>query len=591
MSAMDVLLREVKRDASGAIRYQDVEVSVPAVTVGSRNDRVLQLLGPTLGAEHATIVVARGGAEVRCERGRKVRVDGAEVRRAKLAPGASLELDGHRVRVVEAPAGFDLALEYEVDEKAQAAGFEGAFVTDLDRTWLGRRGPAWTLLLLVVVATLAVPLGLRLAADEARDGASPARAAWVPDDRLWTSGPLHPAHQLALGDDCGACHQALFQRVPDDSCTGCHVELADHVPTELAVRIDAEPGRCASCHLEHNEPERLVLTGDGLCTDCHAEPERFAPHVRLAAATGFDGERHPAFAVDLVQPRAEAAGTGLVFSWEPVRMPLDEAEDRSNLLFPHDVHLDAAKVRTLDTDAPLACADCHAAQPDGEHFAPVRMAEHCIDCHELKFDPDDPSRELPHGQPLEVLLTIEGHFLRKFSDPDRGASDGRRRRRPDRDADADRCTGSPFECAMAATEQEAVAQFTQRGCVTCHRVEDLGTDDLYGRFQVHPVRLTDDFYADARFDHASHRTHPLLEGDAVCGDCHDAAGSSTSADVLLPGREGCTDCHGDASVADVVVLACGDCHGYHPHGTTLAAAASARSAAALSLSSLLEAGP
>jgi predicted CXXCH cytochrome family protein len=590
VSAVDVLLREVKRDGSGAIRYQDVEVSVPAVTIGSRNDRVLQLLGPRVGAEHATLVAGRGGAEVRCERGRTVRVDGRDVRRAKLAPGSLVELDGHRLRLVEAPAGFDLALEYEIDEKAQAAGFERAFVTDLDRTWLGRRGPAWTLLLAVVVVTLAVPLALQFTGDEAPGGAAPARAAWVPDDRLWTSGPLHPAHQLALGDDCGACHQALFQRVPDDSCTSCHADLADHVPAELATRIDAAPGRCASCHLEHNEPERLVLEGDGLCTDCHAEPERFAPHVELASTTGFGDARHPAFAVDLVQPVVQEAGTGLLFSWETVRMPLDAAEDRSNLVFPHDVHLDAGKVRTLDTDAALACGDCHRAQPDGEHFAPVRMAEHCIDCHELKFDPDDPSRELPHGQPLEVLLTIEGHYLRKFSDPDRGADDGRRRRRPDRGADAARCTDSPFACAMAATEQEAINQFTQRGCVTCHRVEDLGTADLYGRFQVRPVRLTADFYADARFDHRSHRTHPELEGDAVCGDCHDARSSSASADVLMPALDGCTDCHGDASVGDVVVLACGDCHGYHPHGTTTAATG-LRSAAVIPLPRLQEAGP
>lgn len=591
MTTLEILLREVRRDGSGAIRYQDAPVSVPQLTFGSRNDQALQLLGPSVAAEHGVIVGKGGAAEVRCRRGRTVLVDGKPVRKARLLPGTAAEIDGHRIRVIEPPAGFDLALEYQLDEKAQAAGYERAFVTDLERTWLGRRGPAWALLATVIVLTLAVPLWWVMDG-EARMGGGGTIDGWVPDDRLWTSGPLHPAHELALGDDCGACHEVLFQRIRDEACTACHANLADHVAPDLASRIGAEPDRCATCHREHNEPARLVLAGDGLCTDCHAEPERFSPHMKLAAASGFSHERHPAFFVDLMQPVSREAGTGLEFHWVTARLPLEQAEDRSNLEFSHSVHLDPEKMRTQDST--LGCGSCHALEADGEHFAPVRMAEHCIDCHELRIDPNDPSRLLPHGRPREVVMTIEGYHLRQFTDPDRATPDVRRRLpdqrgRPPKPRPCDR---PPFECAMEATERDAVSQFTHQGCVTCHRVETLDVPDLYSRFQVHPVRLTNDFYAAARFDHRSHLTHPDLEGDAVCGSCHAARTSSSSADVLMPGRDACVECHGDATVDDVVVLECGDCHDYHPHrGDTPVTPVRPTTAAAWQVSRLEEAGP
>src|SRR4029453_13554200 len=103
-----------------------------------------------------------------------------------------------------------------------------------------------------------------------------------------------------------------------------------------------------------------------------------------------------------------------------------------NLKFPHDVHLDASKVRKPSDSAALGCSDCHGLTADKEHFLPVTMVGHCLSCHDLKFDPKDPTRELPHGQPTEAILAIEGHYLRKFGDPNIGARVETTRRLPDR---------------------------------------------------------------------------------------------------------------------------------------------------------------
>ena len=58
------------------------------------------------------------------------------------------------------------------------------------------------------------------------------------------------------------------------------------------------------------------------------------------------------------------------------------------------------------------------------------MENRCAACHELTFDPGAPDRQLPHGKPREVVLTLQDYFTRKFSDPNAGRSTRERRRLP-----------------------------------------------------------------------------------------------------------------------------------------------------------------
>ena len=555
---MEVLLRERRTRADGIGEYLDSEISASAVNIGSAPDQTIQLLGPNVAPQHAQIELGGAQARITCRRGLRILVNGQPVRAASLQQDDVLELDGHRLQLVTAPAGFDLALEFTPSAAVQSSDFAGAFRTELAQTWLSKRRAAWLLFALILSLTLLVPLGQLVW------HGGDAQRPWSPADAQWSTGALLPAHRLAIGDDCNACHAVPFTRVRDEECTACHDRVHDHIEATVAAKANLEHTRCATCHLEHNEPPHLVVSADRLCTDCHRDPARFASISTLQHATGFSLATHPKFEAQLLRSSQRSGGTGLVFEWHYEPSSIDSGRESSNLKFPHDVHLDAGKVTKVSDSTALGCADCHVLAADKEHFLPVTMERHCASCHDLKFDPTDPMRQLPHAQPTEAILTIEGHYLRKFGDPNMAATTETKRRLPDRANEGERCTDTAFACAMRKTRDESVNQFTRRGCVTCHIVEDTKSDDIFSRFQVYPIRLVTDYLPMARFNHTSHLTQKDATGDAACGSCHDAAKSGESSDLLIPDIDNCVECHSDRSEGAGIALACIGCHVYHP---------------------------
>lgn len=559
---MDILLREMRAALDQGTEFQDRDLSLPVVTVGSRQDQAIQLLGEQVAGSHAELRASGGKLQIKATRGNTLLVDGEARGSVELAPGERVQIGGNILEAMAPPAGFDGAVVLIPDPQVDRATFENAYQTSIRDTWLSKRWPAWVSLALVLVFALAVPLYLVMDGDDS----TPAAGASLLTDAIWTSGPLHAVHNQSIGDDCGACHSELFERVQDDACTACHKDIEDHIVPGHAALEAMPTERCAVCHKEHNEPTLLVIEADSLCTDCHDDGgtlSRVSPHVEVA--TGFSEASHPLFEVALPIAQATPKATGLVFDWRLHEVPLQGAQEQSNLKFPHDLHLDVDSVRTQGGEA-LGCGDCHTLSPDREHFVPVSMAAHCRDCHELTFDAGAPQRQLPHGQPSEAVATMEGHFIRVYADPTRAAEPQReRRRRPGRSTEnTNTCTGSALQCALARTEAEVINQFTRSGCVTCHRVDDTQTSDLFTRFQVYPVRLPGDFMPTARFDHHSHLTQKDKAGDAACLTCHEATASSASTDLMIPDIDNCTSCHTDHTVADSVPLNCVDCHAYHP---------------------------
>ena len=549
---MLVLIRETSLNASAA-PFHDHELEVKEISFGSAPDSALQILGHGVGRRHGSLTASGAGLRLTCARGHSVMLAGKPVNRATLAPGDSLELAGTTLTVLVPPAGFAAALAVTRAREVAAGDFEAAYRTGLEQTWLSRRKPAWLLALLVLV------LGLLLPWLVPRDSVP----RWA-SDAIWSPGPLHAAHALTVGADCNACHTVPFQRVQDATCLTCHRAVADHAPAPLASHVGLDTTRCATCHKEHNEPPHLTVTADALCTDCHAAPQW--PNNRLAAVSGFALTDHPAFSASLLVSEQQPMGTGFGYTWQTQSSLLPDAVESSNLKFPHDVHLDPARVQDMGSGAALSCGACHELLADNEHFAPITMERHCRDCHDLKFDRRAPDRELPHGNPAEALLVMEGHFMRLFADPDAAEPTQSRRRLPDRSSDSQRCDGPAYLCARESTAREAETQFTRRGCVTCHEVVVHDTRDLLARYQVVPVRLTRDFFTAARFDHMVHLTRGDQTTEALCLSCHEATASSSSSDVLMPDIQTCVACHGDHRSRDLVPLHCIDCHQFHPHG-------------------------
>lgn len=568
VSLMHLLLRKQTLDNKGHDSVIDIEIAANAIALGTDPAAEIQLTGGAVQERHLVLRAAGQGAlNYQCTRGASVSVREKLMSKGKLVVGDSLFLDGHRFEVIAAPSGFDAALTWIPAATAADSSLQKSYRTRLDQTLLAKRWPALALLAITLLIGLVLPLTSHFTRDVRHDGTpdySRNRGASV--DVVWSSGPLIPAHQTTMGDNCGACHANGFEMVRDESCTTCHQNLADHVDFTRVPMPELAQTRCATCHREHNEPHTLVVTADALCTDCHREPAAHtAAKIDTDPVTRFKQGSHADFDWHLLVPQRTTAGTGERVDWQWRRLAhSDNTLEQSNLKFPHDVHLDASKVQSQATGAALACESCHTLSADREHFAPITMETSCRGCHDLRFDRRDPQKQLPHGRPARVIAAMEEHYLHANLEP-RQQTAPQRRRLPDRDDAEEQCNDSALACAKTQTLREAQRQFTQSGCVTCHEVVDTGISDLYNRFQVLPVRLNGDWFPQARFDHVAHLTQAQTTGNARCTSCHSADTSSHSSDKLMPGLDNCTQCHDSVHSKDTIPLNCIDCHEFHLH--------------------------
>ena len=248
---MEVLLRERRARADGFVEYNDSEVSAPSINIGSAPDQTLQLIGRDIAPQHAQIRMSGARTRIACRRGLHVLVNGTKVRGASLQQGDRIEISGHQLQLVESPTGFDLALEITPNAAVQSSDFASAFRIELEQTWLSKRIAAWSLFGVILLLTLVLPLS------ELVLKPGKVNRPWSPADAQWSTGDLLPAHQLAIGDNCNACHAKPFARVRDDDCLTCHDHTRDHIEAALAGRAGLDHVRCATCHQEHNEPAHL----------------------------------------------------------------------------------------------------------------------------------------------------------------------------------------------------------------------------------------------------------------------------------------------------------------------------------------------
>jgi predicted CXXCH cytochrome family protein len=549
-----------KQTGRGDREALETEYQGDALTLGAASDAMVPLAGvqgqlrvESSGANKWRVVAKKSSFEL----------NGESVSRAELKVGDVLLWAGHTLTVIAAPAGFDFAMELVVS--ADARGMQPAAMTLAQTAWSNRR-VGWALAVVILAAFLVLPLAGVFQADLA----ALTRQTALPDDGLWSSGPLAAAHQTSgIAADCQACHQEPFAMVKDTACLDCHRETHEHVDVSLFEAHAFTGERCASCHREHNEPAQLVRRDNALCSDCHVDPDAWQRDGRapMQSVSAFTEQAHPTFRLALLMPQ----GPGAAHGWQVDRVRAADGEvlqEQSNLKFTHAVHLDPDKVQSESSGSALQCDSCHTAKDDGEHFEPVTMDNHCRSCHTLNFDVFEPDLELPHGDQRAAVVAMEAHFIREFTDPDlrRERAASKPRRVPGKRESAASCTGSGLDCGRAEALKEAEYQFAETGCVTCHVVEDTGLSDINDRWFVQPVRVTDDWYPFSRFDHASHRSLAVEGSGEVCESCHQASLSEQSSDVLIPGQDNCLSCHSqDKGFSQVD---CVSCHVFHHDGGT-----------------------
>ena len=535
----------VTRKARGGLTHRDEDLDSDDIRFGRAANSEIHLSDPRVSLEIAELRSRAGGTVMQATGTLDLRHNGAITRTAQLALGDTVGVGPYEVVVIEPVEGFDIALTVELTKPLgdDLAELKSRSTTELGATGLRKRAWSWALFGVVLALFLAIPIigyvspGLREAALD-----------WpVTPDEAWESGELSAAHRF-FGEDCAACHKEAFVQVRDAQCLACHQAIENHADPQQFHVAELTDTRCATCHKEHGGAAPIVVTEQQFCADCHRDLQDLVAETTVLDVGDF-GDDHPEFRPAVIADPA---------TMERVRISLDAEpgpRENSNLKFPHDEHLKVGGVRSPTGLQDLDCGSCHRADPGGASFLPLRMEEDCRECHRLNFEPKMPTREVPHGLPLEAILMLNDFYagvaLRGgFDDPGAPAAV---RRRPGSPLAADARTA-----VLAWAEEKAAlvadGLFGKSLCGSCHLVEAAA--DEVGGWTVAPVHVADRWFVKSPFDHASHTATP-------CRDCHEAPESKVSSDVLLPGIADCRECHGGETAADKVRSTCTMCHVFH----------------------------
>jgi hypothetical protein len=343
---------------------------------------------------------------------------------------------------------------------------------------------------------------------------------WAAGHRTFQAGPLSAPHAM-FNDRCDACHDrngATLTRlwrgdsvgsVSDDACRKCHEGAHHHERSPV--------GRCVACHKEHRGHAALARIDDRKCVECHRE---------LSGITAFAESQHP---------------------------PFRETTDPGTLRFNHQAHLASPKV-----DPRLDCSDCHKPDAAGRSMLPVTYDPHCARCHpitvKLGGEQDD---ALPHprkgGSAADVRAEIRDRLARFIAAPggERFLKARGEQGRLPLPATAPREEREFAWVGREAAELERVVLEGGGGCRYCHAV--VPTERLPA---ILPPAVPDRWWTKATFRHDAHRM-------MRCEECHPAAASARTGDVLLPTMETCLACHDRAVARGAARADCVECHAYH----------------------------
>jgi VCBS repeat-containing protein len=499
-------------------------------TIGRGTDQTIQIADRRLPLSHSRLTLAGGKLTLASSGDYRFAVNGESTRRAQLQAGDLVEISGHSIKVKADDGELDFVLEVELASET-VAKLRDRFQTRLRDVKVPERAIAWTLFLVILITTLAIPMaGFYL--DEREE----LRESMLPDDGQWLSGELHQNHAF-LGENCDVCHAKPFVPTQDEDCLGCHQTVTHHFDTEVHGDDYQVGSRCADCHQEHSTTGSIIRSDQGVCTTCHAKlTDVGMDGDGLLPATDFSAN-HPDFKVSLLQ-------YGLDDDWHEKRVNLDEVgiAEGSNLIFPHDVHLDAAGIDSADGKVQMQCSDCHVPEKGGMKMQAVNMQDHCASCHQLTFDPNSPDRVVPHGSPPELMRTLREYYALQYLTEELGAeTDEDQKLAPGTETDADpvrpvrrpgrverpqlitdlitamqidpkASIGAKAAIFIEARVADAAENlFEKQTCTVCHEITAVADAEV--PWKVLPVRISEAWYPLSDFSHEGHK-------NMECDGCH-----------------------------------------------------------------------
>ena len=338
-------------------------------------------------------------------------------------------------------------------------------------------------------------------------------------DRVWSPGRISPSH-MHFGSQCFNCHQQPLQKVSDKACLSCHQDTAAHIANpELqkkafnAAHRFVGTTRCAECHQEHKAPHPIAKQDNGMCVKCHGNIKRIHPESKLANVHDFDAD-HPEF--KLTFKNIDTQTTQRIPQSEKSRLT-----ENSGLKFPHSQHVGKVQGPNGIWDVrEMACTSCHVPQGKEMRFNPISFQNNCSSCHadQLRVGPKALKLSVPHGNEEAVFNMLRLNAPKQFTN-------------------------------YADTLKD-------NGCAYCHTVVKGKPDDKLP-WKITPLSINDDWFSKAQFNHGAHRTQQ-------CISCHNVEESESSADVAIPDRQSCLQCHsGKTPKHKRIASNCMSCHNFH----------------------------
>ncbi len=563
---MAFLIRTIDFTAAGRELIRDRVVEKDALTIGRAAECDIHL--PDLAVEQRHVGITRQGdglLSVAALGTLEFGLDGRMVTQATIDPrtGAEIALGAARLVVArESDGNIAITIRQVVADEGKGDALRSFALASVLPS---KRAMSWVFAAAILLLLLAVPVTSHLTRTPVKNDPKGETPGQVLLDAAWTSGALSLKHH-SLEDNCESCHVTAFQSVLDETCISCHEEIGAHAKKPrlaagmaplssgdaLQWRIAQSLGKegplgCVSCHSEHEGPVRQKPASEAFCADCHDTLDTRLTDTALGNAHDF-GKEHPQF-----RP-VYFASLGAA---KPVRAALDtKPVERSGLVFPHDIHMDARggaarmAVSLSQYGAPLECKDCHSLTPDKIGFTEVKMEDACEGCHSLVAGRTASGgfSSLRHGDVKKYRADIA--TLRQGGRAPLVAG----RKRPSQFAQGERSYpdfGRPVNAYIS------LARGLEAGgiCTECH----LPTRAANGQADLMPVNLPDRFLTSGYFNHEAHKREK-------CTDCHAADTSKVASDLLIPDLKSCRECHLGATAMKtkkIVPSECAMCHAYH----------------------------
>jgi hypothetical protein len=353
----------------------------------------------------------------------------------------------------------------------------------------------------------------------------------------------------------------------DAACQRCHPQHSLHQP-------NATPPSCTVCHPDHRGREALQRIDEAGCIACHGSAEIMQAAVRRGESVPPSEFEHPISGLKFFPDLRRSGGlTNLVTSFwaghpqfHVKAANLRETSD--TLRFNHQMHLsDTVFLTNGANQVKLNCQYCHKSDASGNFHQKLTYEASCKECHTLQFDPEYPQLSVPHGDPVAVRA-----FLNSLP---KQYSDLARREKKQLRTDEEVAAFALDQRRRLAATYTSLPQLEQRvflstrrwapadrlgqagnqtrplfyGCAYCHEVKANG-DELP---RVTAPMIPDRWMLHSEFDHKAHT-------QVTCVECHKAANSRETADILMPSRLDCVVCH---SPHGGMRHDCMTCHHYH----------------------------